>query len=618
MDDYPMGNSHSGFSISNHTSPGMGLHLDTFTLNDDPMMSHGNQFNQGFTFSPTHSSPVVTSGPFHPMYGHAQISSSLNSTDSFLPPSSGYHSAVTTPHQTFESEHGMYFDAIHSRNHRTVPQYTSFRQPNVSAAAQARMTLYQQPPGSSGTNEASFGGVGGVSGVNGISSSAFAMQQQHVDPSHVLSGPSAGAGQVSGGMRQTSKEHNNIFTFGGDSDNEDDDGNPFPDRNSKSNIQADFAAMDDLNTGMNWESQFGGQFHSMPGGYGHHHKHVTIGGPEFSDMNGDWMDGGSLGRANDSAASVSEIRNRDNDPRRQKIPRTTSTPNTSQLAHQSQMHQPYTTPNSPPASGLNSAAPSRPASPGGNRSNNSNDQATPTTCTNCFTQTTPLWRRNPEGQPLCNACGLFLKLHGVVRPLSLKTDVIKKRNRGSANSLPVGAASRSAKKAAARKQQQAQQAQQQQEQQQQSPITPNPSGRSMQTTGDSQMPVSAAASASGLAAGFSATVKTGMIPIAAAPPKPTTATPTTMPSSMAQLRGPVQITPRKPRRGEKQQSLSGLSMPNQEIDSREGSDDSGTRSTMPPRTRAPPPAAVNPAHHSLASGATSANSQEWEWLTMSL
>jgi len=57
-----------------------------------------------------------------------------------------------------------------------------------------------------------------------------------------------------------------------------------------------------------------------------------------------------------------------------------------------------------------------------------------TTCTNCHTTNTPLWRRNPEGQPLCNACGLFLKLHGVVRPLSLKTDVIKKRNRGGGNS----------------------------------------------------------------------------------------------------------------------------------------------------------------------------------------
>ncbi|KAI7872619.1 uncharacterized protein EV154DRAFT_487525 [Mucor mucedo] len=58
-----------------------------------------------------------------------------------------------------------------------------------------------------------------------------------------------------------------------------------------------------------------------------------------------------------------------------------------------------------------------------------------TQCTNCNTTTTPLWRRNPEGLALCNACGLFLKLHGVVRPLSLKTDVIKKRNRSGSTVL---------------------------------------------------------------------------------------------------------------------------------------------------------------------------------------
>ncbi|KAF7315734.1 Sec7-like domain belongs to guanine nucleotide exchange factors [Mycena indigotica] len=59
------------------------------------------------------------------------------------------------------------------------------------------------------------------------------------------------------------------------------------------------------------------------------------------------------------------------------------------------------------------------------------DGEVPTLCTNCQTTNTPLWRRDPDGQPLCNACGLFYKLHGVVRPLSLKTDVIKKRNRAS-------------------------------------------------------------------------------------------------------------------------------------------------------------------------------------------
>lgn len=59
----------------------------------------------------------------------------------------------------------------------------------------------------------------------------------------------------------------------------------------------------------------------------------------------------------------------------------------------------------------------------------SKHQINSTRCSNCNTGNTPLWRRNPQGLPLCNACGLFYKLHGTVRPLSLKTDVIKKRNR---------------------------------------------------------------------------------------------------------------------------------------------------------------------------------------------
>merc|ERR1712013_865416 len=32
-------------------------------------------------------------------------------------------------------------------------------------------------------------------------------------------------------------------------------------------------------------------------------------------------------------------------------------------------------------------------------------------CNNCLTQTTTLWRRTSEGGTVCNACGLYQKLH---------------------------------------------------------------------------------------------------------------------------------------------------------------------------------------------------------------
>ncbi|KAF2880247.1 hypothetical protein ILUMI_25925 [Ignelater luminosus] len=51
------------------------------------------------------------------------------------------------------------------------------------------------------------------------------------------------------------------------------------------------------------------------------------------------------------------------------------------------------------------------------------------TCTNCHTSTTSLWRRNALGEPVCNACGLYYKLHGVNRPLAMKKDSIQTRKR---------------------------------------------------------------------------------------------------------------------------------------------------------------------------------------------
>lgn len=52
-----------------------------------------------------------------------------------------------------------------------------------------------------------------------------------------------------------------------------------------------------------------------------------------------------------------------------------------------------------------------------------------TSCANCHTTQTTLWRRNANGEPVCNACGLYWKLHAVNRPLSMKKDGIQTRNR---------------------------------------------------------------------------------------------------------------------------------------------------------------------------------------------
>ncbi|KAJ1877444.1 GATA type transcriptional activator of nitrogen-regulated proteins [Coemansia sp. RSA 1722] len=53
-------------------------------------------------------------------------------------------------------------------------------------------------------------------------------------------------------------------------------------------------------------------------------------------------------------------------------------------------------------------------------------------CYNCSAEQTPLWRRDPEDNIICNACGLYYKLHGRARPVSMKRAAVKRRNRTTA------------------------------------------------------------------------------------------------------------------------------------------------------------------------------------------
>ena len=603
------------YNLHPNTYPHVPYNIETFHINDDPILHSAGPFQQNFTFSPT-GSPIVAHGSFS-AYKNTPLGSSLNSSDYCSPPGSAFPSSVSTPQPLLENEH-LFFDRHHvdARHQRPIPNYSTNRPSNLSTSVQPQ---YIYNP----NNESMFSAVttAGTGSTSSFNPPVFSMQQ-HVNPSQVLH-PEYSNSQSSA---VNLARHENMFSFGADSDNEEDDGGSFPDRSMM--MQTDYSPMEDssldLHSGIPWDMNLGGHLNNMAARYpgGPPKKQVTIGGTEMVSSPSDWAQSGGLSRTHGPTASVSDIRTRGMDSRRQKIPRTASTPNTVQLGQQAILTRPQSSPNSPPESGFSSVAPSRPGSPGGSK--NGDNNGVPTTCTNCFTQTTPLWRRNPEGHPLCNACGLFLKLHGVVRPLSLKTDVIKKRNRGSGNQIPVGTASTRSSKKASRKNSIPQ-----------TPATTPTSGQS-HSLNDSASPPSGYGSANGGSTAGSTptsygpsgtlTGKGGVIPIAAAPPK---AAPS-LGTSNTSNRSATNVTPKRQRRHSKQDL--GRGTDNQEAEMADA-DIMGANVAVPhPKKKETPtqPMAVTGSMTTLhGTGmmtgsaqpgimAGGGGTQEWEWLTMSL
>lgn len=583
--------------------PQVPFNLETFGLNDDSILNSAGPFQQTFAFSPS-GSPLAP-GTTYPQYNKPPIGSSLTSSDYYSPPTSAHPSTASTP-QPYDNEQ-MYFE----RHQRAMQQYTTNRPSNLSNTMQ---TQYIYSP-----NEASLFSPVTTAGTSAASYNTPAFSMQHVNPSHVLR-PDFSITNSAPSMTQTRQD--NIFSFGPDSDNEEEDALSFPDRSLT--MQPEYSPMEDstldIHTGMQWDPNLGAQLNNMASRYpgGPPKKQVTIGGAETVSSPQDWSGHNNLHRGQSSSASVNDMRNHANIARQQKIARISSTPNAVNLARQQDLqNRPQSSPNSPPESGLSSIAPSRPSSPGGSRPDDNN--GVPTTCTNCFTQTTPLWRRNPEGHPLCNACGLFLKLHGVVRPLSLKTDVIKKRNRGSGNQLPIGAAATRSSKKASRK-----------NSIHQAPVTTPLTGKAPGQN-DSASPSSNHGSAgSGStagntpttygAAGNSLPAKSGVVPIAAAPPKPTPVTAT----GSAPSRTTVNVAPKRQRRHSKQGSRAG----GPEAEMADADDTSGKSATVPPKKpdifgsvgnlTTMQGAGMMGQHGIMADGGNTNGSTEWEWLTMSL
>ena len=52
-----------------------------------------------------------------------------------------------------------------------------------------------------------------------------------------------------------------------------------------------------------------------------------------------------------------------------------------------------------------------------------------TRCSNCSTTTTSTWRKDSQGLPLCNACGVYYRVHQRKRPAEWATEGIARRTR---------------------------------------------------------------------------------------------------------------------------------------------------------------------------------------------
>lgn len=53
----------------------------------------------------------------------------------------------------------------------------------------------------------------------------------------------------------------------------------------------------------------------------------------------------------------------------------------------------------------------------------------PPVCANCEATKTSLWRKDERGRIICNACGLYHKLHGKSRPVTMRKEKISRRKR---------------------------------------------------------------------------------------------------------------------------------------------------------------------------------------------
>ncbi|EON98779.1 putative nitrogen regulatory protein area protein [Phaeoacremonium minimum UCRPA7] len=212
LHEYSLDQAHNGNMAHPPNHAGIPFPLDTFHMENDPIITSAGPFQQNFSFSPS-TSPMVPHGPFSSsLYNSNSVpSSAVAPADYYSPPGSAYQSAVSTPHPMNDGEN-FYFGSMDARTQRQQ----GFRSGSIGHAM-GNQFMYNAPTPNSMFPTTTAGGD---------PSSAFTPSSfGHIDPTQVFQSEhpvrSPGVGMMENGM----------FTFGADSDEGDEEGGAFADRN---------------------------------------------------------------------------------------------------------------------------------------------------------------------------------------------------------------------------------------------------------------------------------------------------------------------------------------------------------------------------------------------------
>ncbi|KAK3617231.1 Sodium- and chloride-dependent GABA transporter 1 [Elasticomyces elasticus] len=195
--------------------PHLPFNLNTFDLNNDPSINSAGPMQQNFSFSPV-GSPMFSGNAFNNIHTPTTTMPPPSSMSNFQSPSqSGYPSTVSTPQPMAETNESMFFGGTShlQHGHASMPSFQQHQ--------------HQLPPSQSqgpGTQQFIFN-PGGENMFSAISTSA--PQHRFAPPTFQIPGRldmshNVGDFQHSNSMNMSHQE--NMFTFGGDSDNEDNDG----------------------------------------------------------------------------------------------------------------------------------------------------------------------------------------------------------------------------------------------------------------------------------------------------------------------------------------------------------------------------------------------------------